>query len=160
MTCLKSNLTLFKQNSSPIIQSVSTPNQQGESSDLCAILCLTENMCSNLTETSSSDPDVNDPLQKFELPDSEKDWMEYFLGYIVHKFYIKYPFLGYVSDGKLNDYIYVSLGGLKRMKAPYSEAFVALELIFRKYHGSSLQTEYESTPKLTRLCEGLFCQLM
>ena len=49
---------------------------------------------SNVTETSSADPDVNDPLQKFELPDSEKDGTEYFLGYIAHNFFIQYPFLG------------------------------------------------------------------
>ena len=111
----------FKENSSPIRKKSILLNKKVENED-------------ELLTHDLIDFDFPEDEEVFRLPSNEEDGFSYVMGYIVHKFHVKYDFLKSL-DKIENDWIsYKDEGGLKRMKGNVQQKFLQLEGLFRSWH--------------------------
>lgn len=87
------------------------------------------------------EPEIHDEV--LELPFPEREATDHFLGFVVHKFQLKYPALGTLLTDSNTDNTswdsFINRGGLKVMKPDYRSSFLKLEHHFRHCHGTSLQ---------------------
>ena len=86
-------------------------------------------------------PEIHDDVLELTYP--EKEATDHFLGFVVHKYQLKYPGLGTLLTDSNTDRTgwdaFINRGGLKVMKPDYRSAFLNLENHFRHYHGASLR---------------------
>lgn len=130
---LATSVSAFQANSSPVKE---LPPVESVEVDEPAMV---SSICSEDEPPILSSPD--EELPQFSISDMEADGMEYFLGYVVHKFVHKYPFLKSTSVTESGWVAFVSNGGLKHMSKEYETHFVNLEKIFEAHHGNSLKAE-------------------
>lgn len=104
--------------------------------------CLTSHVFTPDLKVTASECE-NSAEVDFELRFPEEEAIDHFLGFIVHKFQAKYPYLGAVltnvNEGSTSWDAHISKGGLKILHPSYRDFFLTLEQNFREYHGVSLK---------------------
>ena len=130
--------------------------------------CLVARIFRNGLSSTNAPNDINDNNEPNKILDSdlieeeildievpEEEAINHFLGYVVHKFRLKYPELGHrleitEEDGSWDAYI--SKGGLKIMKPEYRSVLLNVDRHFYKFHGETLK-EGESIEEILKRAE-------
>lgn len=93
---------------------------------------------------------LDEEFEEFTMPEEETDGFKYVLGFVAHKFKVKYPF--FCSMEKENNWVSMKdRGGLKHMHKDYFESFVQLEYVFRNIHLQTLYAGREAVVTLTEM---------